>query len=216
VGRLDAEEVFELARISGKYGNGEIRTCNSQNLIIPNVSAEKVEALLEEPIFKRISINPNSFIGHAVSCTGIEYCNLALVETKERMRLIAEELDRKIQLDVPVRMHMVGCPNSCGQRQIADIGLQGMKIRNANKEMVEAYEIYVGGTLVDGGKFNEKLKGKIPAEQLTDVLKKLLLHFKVQKLVGETFYDFKKRVGLGNLQQALDYILGIEANGVSI
>lgn len=216
VGRLDAEEVFELARISGKYGNGEIRTCNSQNLIIPNVSAEKVEALLEEPIFKRISINPNSFIGHAVSCTGIEYCNLALVETKERMRLIAEELDSKIQLDVPVRMHMVGCPNSCGQRQIADIGLQGMKIRNANKEMVEAYEIYVGGTLVDGGKFNEKLKGKIPAEQLTDVLKKLLLHFKVQKLVGETFYDFKKRVGLGNLQQALDYILGIEANGVSI
>ena len=131
-------------------------------------------ALLEEPIFKRITINPNSFIGHAVSCTGIEYCNLALVETKERMRLIAEDLDKKIQLDVPVRMHMVGCPNSCGQRQIADIGLQGIKTRNVNKEMVEAYEIYVGGTLNAGGEFNEKLKGKIPAESLADVLLKLL------------------------------------------
>lgn len=92
VGRLDAEEVFELARISETYGNGEVRTCNSQNLIIPNIPEENVEALLQEKIFERISIDPNSFIGHAVSCTGIEYCNLALVETKERMRLIAEEL----------------------------------------------------------------------------------------------------------------------------
>lgn len=216
VGRLDSDEVFELARISDKYGNGEIRTCNSQNLIIPNIPTENVAALLDEPIFKRITIKPNSFIGHAVSCTGIEYCNLALVETKERMRLIAEELDQKIQLDVPVRMHMVGCPNSCGQRQIADIGLQGMKMRNANKEMVEAYEIYVGGTLNAGGEFNEKLKGKIPVESLADVLLKLLTYFREEKFAGESFYDFKQRIGLAAIQKALDSILGVGSNGVSI
>ena len=216
VGRLDADEVFELARISGKYGNGEIRTCNSQNLIIPNIPTENVEALLKEPIFERITINPNSFLGHAVSCTGIEYCNLALVETKERMRQVAEELDRRIALDVPIRMHMIGCPNSCGQRQIADIGLQGVKIRNKEKQMVEAYELYIGGTLNAGGKFNEKLKGKVPAEQLTNVLEKLLLHFKTEKAAGESYFDFVHRVGLPVIQEVYDDILEQEANGISL
>ena len=216
VGRLDADEVFELARISGKYGNGEIRTCNSQNLIIPNIPTENVEALLKEPIFERITINPNSFLGHAVSCTGIEYCNLALVETKERMRQVATELDRRIALDVPIRMHMIGCPNSCGQRQIADIGLQGVKIRNKEKQMVEAYELYIGGTLNAGGKFNEKLKGKVPAEQLTNVLEKLLLHFKSEKAAGESYFDFVHRVGLPVIQEVYDDILEQEVNGVSL
>ncbi len=216
VGRLDADEVFELARISGKYGNGEIRTCNSQNLIIPNIPTENVEALLKEPIFERITINPNSFLGHAVSCTGIEYCNLALVETKERMRQVAEELDRRIALDVPIRMHMIGCPNSCGQRQIADIGLQGIKMRNKEKQMVEAYELYIGGTLNAGGKFNEKLKGKVPAEQLTNVLEKLLLHFKSEKAAGESYFDFVHRVGLPVIQEVYDDILEQEVNGVSL
>lgn len=216
VGRLDSDEVFELARISGKYGNGEIRTCNSQNLIIPNIPTENVDALLAEPIFKRITINPNSFLGHSVACTGIEYCNLALVETKERMRLIAEDLDQRIELDVPVRMHMVGCPNSCGQRQIADIGLQGMKMRNQEKKMVEAYEIYVGGTLNAGGKFNEKLKGKVPAEQLTNVLEKLLVHFKSEKAAGESYFDFVHRLGLPAIQEVYDGILEQEVNGVSL
>ena len=216
VGRLDADEVFELARISGKYGNGEIRTCNSQNLIIPNIPTENVEALLKEPIFERITINPNSFLGHAVSCTGIEYCNLALVETKERMRQVATELDQRIALDVPIRMHMIGCPNSCGQRQIADIGLQGIKMRNKEKEMVEAYELYIGGTLNAGGKFNEKLKGKVPAEQLTNVLEKLLLHFKSEKAAGESYFDFVHRVGLPVIQEVYDDILEQEVNGVSL
>ncbi|MBM7704663.1 nitrite/sulfite reductase [Metabacillus iocasae] len=207
VGRLDADEVLELARISKEYGNGEIRTCNSQNLIIPNVLNEKTDELLKEKIFERITVRPNSFIGYSVSCTGIEYCNLALVETKERMRRIAEELDQTITLDVPVRFHMVGCPNSCGQRQIADIGLQGIKMRTKDKQMVEAFEIYVGGTLNAGGKFNEKLKGKVNAEQLIDVLADFLTHFKEEKLLGENFHEFFNRVGIESLQEKLDEIL---------
>lgn len=216
VGRLDADEVFEIARISDKYGNGEVRTCNSQNLIIPNVPTENVEELLTEPIFERISINPNSIIGHAVSCTGIEFCNLALVETKERMNFIAVELDKRIQLDVPVRIHMTGCPNSCGQRQIADIGIQGMKVRNKNKEMVDCYEIYVGGTLNAGGQFNKKLKGKVLAEDLTDTLDQLLQHVKTEKIKGESFFDFVERVGESNLQELLDVILAKETHDISV
>ena len=111
---------------------------------------------------------------------------------------------------------MVGCPNSCGQRQIADIGLQGMKMRNHEKKMVEAYEIYVGGTLNAGGKFNEKLKGKVPAEQLTDVLEELLIHFKSEKAAGESYFDFVHRLGLPAIQEVYDGILEKVVNGVSL
>lgn len=207
VGRLHAEEMFEIARIAKQYGNGQIRTCNSQNFIIPNVPPENVTGLLTEPLFEAISANPKSFIGHAVSCTGIEYCNLALVETKERLRKIAEYLDTQIALDVPVRIHMVGCPNSCGQRQIADIGLQGVKMKTKEKGIVEAFEIYVGGTLLDGGAYNQKLKGKIDGEDLPDVLASFISYFKENKLPAETFYDFVGRVGVETLQIALNNVL---------
>ncbi|PJN89810.1 nitrite/sulfite reductase [Bacillus sp. mrc49] len=207
VGRLTPAEVIEFAELAKNYGNGEIRYCNSQNLIIPNVPEEKLEELKRESIFERFPYQPKNFIGYSVSCTGIEYCNLALVETKNRMRSISERLDREMELDVPVRMHMVGCPNNCGQRAIAEIGLQGIKMKNQDKKMVEAFEIYVGGTLQEGGKFNEKLKGKVEAEQLYHVLKELILFFKQTKLPAETFLDFVERVGKAELQIKLDDIL---------
>ena len=77
---------------------------------------------------------------------------------------------------------MVGCPNSCGQRQIADIGLQGVKMKTKEKGIVEAFEIYVGGTLLDGGAYNQKLKGKIDGEDLPDVLVSFISYFKENKL----------------------------------
>lgn len=209
LGRLYADEVFEIARISQKYGNGQIRTCNSQNFVIPNVPDNQVEALLSEEIFQkgRITIKPKSFVGYAVSCTGTEFCNLALVETKERMKTIVEYLDKELELDVPIRMHITGCPNSCGQRHIADIGLQGVLMRTKDKKMVDAYEIHVGGTLLEGGRFNDKLKGKIEAEKLHFVLKEFLQYFKETKLPGETFLEYYNRVGIEALQTKLDEIL---------
>ncbi|MDQ0339987.1 ferredoxin-nitrite reductase [Caldalkalibacillus uzonensis] len=207
VGRLSADELWELARISKTYGQGEIRTCNSQNVVIPHIPDDQVDKLLKEPIFKRITIDPPSFTAYSVSCTGIEYCNLALVETKERMKQVAEYLDREVELDIPVRLHMTGCPNSCGQRQIADIGLQGVLMKGESG-MVEAFDIYVGGTLeVEHAQFNQKLKGRILAEDVAPVLKQLLLYFKENRKSHETFFDFVQRIGLEQLQKVYDEIL---------
>ncbi|MEB3101802.1 nitrite/sulfite reductase [Ferviditalea candida] len=207
VGRLSAEELLELARISAQYGNGEIRACNSQNIIIPNIPHHRVDSLLAEKIFERITVKPRNFVGYSVSCTGIEYCNLALVETKERMRRLAEYLDREVELDVPVRIHMVGCPNACGQRQIADIGLQGV-LQKTDQGMREAFEIYVGGTLEPGhAKFNDKLNGRIKAEDLGPVLKQFILFYKGCKRSQEPFFDFVNRVGIDALQDELDRIV---------
>jgi ferredoxin-nitrite reductase len=207
MGRLDAEEVFELGRVSKQYGNGEIRTCHSQNIVIPNIPDEKVDELLEEPVFQRLSIEPKNFIGYSLSCTGTEYCNLALVETKERMKRIAEYLDAEISVDQPIRIHMVGCPNSCAQRHIADIGLQGVLSRTRDKKVVEAFQLCVGGTLDDGGEFNKKLKGKVSGDDLAPVLKEFIGYYNEHKNPGERFYDFVVRVGTEPLQQALDDIL---------
>ncbi|MDQ0256607.1 ferredoxin-nitrite reductase [Evansella vedderi] len=204
VGRLHSEQFLALAEASKKYGNGEVRTSNSQNIIIPNLPQESIEAFLGEEILQQFSFEPKNFIGYSVSCTGIEYCNLALVETKERMRKIAHLLDEEVELDVPVRIHMVGCPNSCGQRQIADIGLQGIKMKTKDKQLVEAFEIYVGGTLTEDARFNEKLKGKIPANQLGQVLVGLLQRVKEEKIAGESFQQFFQRAGIEELQQYLD------------
>lgn len=205
VGRLSSDELFELARISKRYGNGEVRTCNSQNIVIPNIPNEQVDVMLEEDIFKKFTIEPRNFIGYSVSCTGIEYCNLALVETKERMRRIATYLDEQVALDSPVRIHMIGCPNSCGQRQIADIGLQGVLMKS-DKGMIEAFEIYVGGTLGQEARFNEKLKGRVSADALGPVLKELLHYFKEHKAEKESFFHFVQRVGVNSLQDEFNQI----------
>lgn len=211
VGRMNSEQLVQLAEVSKKYGNGEIRTCNSQNVVIPNVPNEKIDELLAEPVFEKITIAPKSFIGYSVACTGIEYCNLALVETKETTTKLAEYLDENIHLDVPVRIHMVGCPNSCGQRQIADIGLQGVLMKTKEAGMVQAFEIYVGGTLEkEHASFNQKLKGRIASDNLPGVLKQLLIFFKKEKQPTENFYDFVQRTGVDVLQGQLDKILGVE------
>ncbi|WLR43589.1 nitrite/sulfite reductase [Bacillus carboniphilus] len=205
VGRLRGEDIQNFANISKKYGDGELRHCNSQNLIIPNVKNENIDQLLEEPIIRnKYKVKPPIFMGYAVSCTGIEYCNLALVETKERMRELAKSLDERISLDVPVRIHIVGCPNSCGQRQIADIGLQGIKIKTKDKRLVEAFEIYIGGTLENGGEFNQKLKGKVEADQLLSALVYLLNQFKDQKKTGENFLKYIDRVGVDSIQETFN------------
>lgn len=207
VGRIHSGDFYEIARLAKSYGNGELRLCSSQNIVIPYIPDEKVDELLAHDIFRKFPTNPPYFTGYAMSCTGNEFCNLALTETKERMREIAAFLDKEVDIDVPVRINMVGCTNSCGQRHIADIGLQGIKLRTPDKKMVEAYEIFVGGTLSGGGHFNERLKGRIAASLLPDVLKDFLLFFKEHKETNETFYTFKNRLGIAALQEELDHIL---------
>ncbi|GAB7387605.1 ferredoxin--nitrite reductase [Bacillaceae bacterium] len=206
VGRLTVEEMFELARLADEYGNGSLRTCNSQNIILPNIPDDKLEALLKEKVLQRLTPFPNAFMRNTVSCTGTEFCNLALVETKQRMKKLAEFLDEHVQLDTPVRIHGTGCPNSCGQMQIADIGLQGSLVKTETG-MVEAFEIAVGGTLGPGATFNQKLKGRVKGDDLPHVLLELILFFKENRQEGESFHAFVKRVGVDAFQKKLDEVL---------
>ncbi|RKD26732.1 ferredoxin--nitrite reductase [Ammoniphilus oxalaticus] len=208
VGRMNADELIQLAQLAETYGDGTIGTCNSQNVLIRNIPASKVEQFKQEPlIVNRFKLKPNTFVGYAVSCTGNEYCNLAIVETKERMRSLAEYLDDTVELDTPVRIHMVGCPNSCGQRQIADIGLQGALLKT-DEGMISAFDVHVGGTLgLDQARFNQRLKARIEADRLGPFLAQLIGSYKEERIEGESYWQYVERVGVEHIQAQADQII---------
>lgn len=206
VGRLSGEEFEELARLADTYGDGHLRTTVSQDIIISGVKNELVDKVLAEKVFERLSPNPKLFMSRTVSCTGNEFCNLAVVETKERARRVAEYLDSKIELDEEVRIHFIGCPNACGQKHIADIGLQGALVKTP-EGMVDAFDIAIGGILGPGAKFNEPIKGRVKGDDVASVLEQLILYFKENRSEEETFHQFVGRVGVSAFQDKLTSIL---------
>ncbi|OOM10591.1 nitrite/sulfite reductase [Clostridium saccharobutylicum] len=198
LGEISADELFEIAEISEKYGDNKIRTTLSQNLIVTGINDEDISSLLSKDVFKHLSPTPNTFIGYTVSCTGKEFCNLAIVETKERARKIIEYLDSKIKLDTPLRIHFTGCPNSCGQKHIADISLQGALIKTENS-YDEAFTIWLGGTLNNNGKFAENLNLRVKSADVHIILEKIILFYKENRLENESFNQFITRVGINEI-----------------
>ena len=199
LGEITCDQLLELADVSEKYGDSKIRTTLSQNLIITGISDENIPSLLEKDIFKQLSPNPNIFTGYTVSCTGKEFCNLAIVETKERAREVIKYLDSKIKLDTPIRVHFTGCPNSCGQKHIADISLQGALIKTENS-CDEAFTLWLGGTLNKDGKFAENLNCRVKSTEVHIVLEKIINFFKENKLENESFNEFIDRVGIDRVR----------------
>ncbi|AWK52583.1 ferredoxin--nitrite reductase [Clostridium beijerinckii] len=200
LGEITCDELLEIADISDKYGDGKIRTTLSQNLIITGISDEDVTFLLEKDIFKRLSLNPNLFLGHTISCTGKEYCNLAIVETKERAKKVVQYLDSRIKLDTPIRIHFTGCPNSCGQKQIADISLQGAFIKTENGSE-EAFTLWLGGTLNSNARFAENINYRVKATDVHEILETIILFFKANKEENEDFNEFVNRVGISEIKK---------------
>lgn len=211
VGRISGDILLEFARLAKTYGNGDLRTTNTQNIIIPNVPDEHVEALLAEPLLQTFTPFPPKFIGHAVSCTGIEFCNLALVETKARMKSIANYLDEVFpEFDTPIRLHVNGCPNSCGQQQIADIGLAGALVRIDGK-MQDAFDISIGGGLGSEAKFNRKVVLKVPANDVQYSIESIVNHYVANRLPGESFREYANRVNDEEVKTAVDEALQARA-----
>mmetsp|Transcript_25948 Transcript_25948/g.26156 ORF Transcript_25948/g.26156 Transcript_25948/m.26156 type:complete len:950 (+) Transcript_25948:76-2925(+) len=185
VGRLYPDECDEIAALADKYSAGEIRLTVEQNVILPNVDNEKVNDLLKEPalgVGKRLSVYPGNIIGNVISCTGAQFCPVAIVETKLKIEEIAKILDEKVEVPHPVRIHMTGCPNSCAQVQIADIGMMGAPAKKENAEgkmkAVPGVNIYTGGKLGEDAflSMTPEMKG-IPMDptDLVPVLTKLLV-----------------------------------------
>lgn len=212
-GRMTASELDKLADLADLYGKGTLRTCNSQNIIITDIAREKVADFLKAKVLKRITPFPKKFAGHAVCCTGNEFCSKAVVKTRPWMKAITNYLDTQLELDVPIRLHMSGCPNSCGQTQIADIGLQGT-IMKTSQGVQEAFEIYLGGSLGPNANLGKKLKGRVLGRFTPYIISQLVNLYLKLRLEKEAFSECIQREGLEPFQKRYDELKGLSENKV--
>jgi ferredoxin-nitrite reductase len=170
-GRVNPDQLDELARLADVYGNGEIRLTTGQNAIIPNVHGDRVADLLEEPLLKQLSPRPSPFVRGLVACVGTDYCNLALIETKSRALALSQALHEKMGPGVsPLTIHWSGCPAGCGNHQAADVGLRGFKTKIDGK-LVDAVAIYAGGRTGPRAVAGQEILETVPCDDaLPDVL----------------------------------------------
>lgn len=191
-GRLSAAELREIAGIADDYGDGSLRTTNTQDIIILNIADDGVPHLVKEPLFIEQQALWPKLNAHTAVCTGSEFCPFGIVETKASVKAIAESLERAVGCDVPLRIHISGCGHSCGQPQIADIGLQGIPGTHDGKPC-EYYEVWVGGKLGRGARMAKKLAGQVKADQICSKLADLVNEYKQERLGKESFADYIQR-----------------------
>lgn len=174
MGRLNAQQMFDVARLAEVYGNGEIRLTVEQNLIIPYIKSENLTTFLAEPLLEQFTINPPTLTRSVISCTGARYCNFAIIETKQRALALAQELDQELNIPQRVRIHWTGCPNSCGQAQAGDIGLIGTKVKK-NGKPDEGVNIYTGGKVGKEAKLGSLFAKGVACDDLKSQLKEVLI-----------------------------------------
>jgi ferredoxin-nitrite reductase len=198
VGRMYAPDMYEFARLAETYGNGDMRLTVEQNLLITNVSDEKVTALLQEPLLQKFPADPDNLMRGLVSCTGNQFCPVAIVETKNRSLALTKQLSAAYDLPKVVRIHWSGCPNSCAQPQVADIGFTGCKARKDGK-VVDGVDIYMGGTVGKDAHLGTCVMEKVPCEDLYEVVGKLLVDRfgAVPKQYGEMIANSAELVAVG-------------------
>jgi ferredoxin-nitrite reductase len=206
-GRVRGGVLGKIADLAEKYsapGKDAIRTTNKQNLLMLNVPEANLEALKKELDALDLDYQPTNFRKGCVSCTGIEFCNLAVAETKNRMiELVSQLEERSGWYKGKIRIHFSGCPSSCGQHQIADIGFRGAKTKVGN-EMVDAYDCFIGGRLGATRRFNELFKGKILGKDVDTFIDKLLRVYDSMKQGDETFAEFTDRVKKDEILKAYE------------
>lgn len=178
VGRVQADDMDELACLADTYGSGELRLTVEQNVIIPNVDNSKLEALLKEPLLEKFSPQPSILMKGLVACTGNQFCGQAIIETKARALKVTKEVDRLVDVTKPVRMHWTGCPNSCGQVQVADIGFMGCMTRDEDGKTCEGADVFLGGRIGSDSHLGDIYKKGVPCKDLVPVLADILVeHF---------------------------------------
>ena len=165
VGRLDPEQMDELARLAETYGSGDIRLTMAQNAIIPNVKSEHLDSLLDEGLLQEFTPTPSPFRRNVVACTGTDFCNLAQIDTKRHAEDLATALEQRMGTTRdPLSFHWSGCPAGCGNHQAADIGFRGLKAK-IDRELVEAVAIYVNGRTGPAAAAGEQILDVVPCDR---------------------------------------------------
>ncbi len=189
VGRIDARTLDRVADLADEFGSGRIRLTAQQKLVILDVAPQRADALADGLAAVGLRVDPHPVRRATMACTGIEYCKLAIVNTKDTAAHLIDEIEvRRPELDVPLAVHVNGCPNSCARFQVADIGLKGMLVTGDDGEAVEGFQVHLGGALGHEAGFGRKLRSlKVTAEALPDFVDRLAGRYLEQRADGEGF-----------------------------
>ncbi|MCZ2525450.1 nitrite/sulfite reductase [Streptomyces sp. HB2AG] len=202
VGRVDGSLLEKVADLAAAHGSDRLRTTTEQKMLILDVAPEQVESLVAGLESLDLRVNASPFRRGTMACTGIEFCKLAIVETKGRGASLIDELERRLpDFDQPVSINLNGCPNACARIQVADIGLKGQLVTDDDGNQVEGYQVHLGGALgLDPG-FGRKVRGlKVTADELPDYVERVLRRFQAERTDGERFAQWAARADEGALK----------------
>jgi sulfite reductase (ferredoxin) len=199
VGRVSGTTLLALADLAQSHGSARIRLTPHQKLLVLDVEASRVEPLVEALKGIGLEARPSLFRRNTMACTGIEYCKLAIVETKGLAAKTVATLEERLvdiikELDVPVTLNINGCPNSCARIQVADIGLKGQLVTDDAGNQVGGFQVHLGGTLGLEAGFGRKVRGlKTTAEELPVYVERVVRNFAGNREPGERFATWALR-----------------------
>ena len=194
-GRISGSMLATVADLADRFGAGRIRTTVQQKLVILDVPDDQVEALVAALAEHDLQVRPSAFRRGTMACTGLEFCKLAIVETKQHAQDLYSELEKRLPgFDAPISINVNGCPNSCARFQTADIGFKGSMVRDDTGEMVEGFQVHLGGHLGVEAAFGRKFRGhKVTKTETADYCERVLRGYLEHRESGEQFAAYVAR-----------------------
>lgn len=199
VGRLPVAQMRAVANIADEYGSGELRLTVWQNLLIPNVHTSRIPGALQRLKEAGLNCMAGTVLRGTVACTGNRGCRYAATDTKSHAVALAQMLDSRFHLEAPVNLHVTGCPHSCAQHYVGDIGLMGVKVRGE-----EGYQVVIGGGSDQDRGLARELFPAIPYNRLLPILERLFEAYAGRKQNNESFLDFTRRHSIDRLRGFID------------
>ncbi|MEV8322791.1 MULTISPECIES: nitrite/sulfite reductase [unclassified Kitasatospora] len=197
VGRVDGRLLGQIADLAAAHGSDRLRTTAEQKMLVLDIAEDQVDSVVAGLEALDLRVTPSPFRRGTMACTGIEYCKLAIVETKERGRTLIDELEKRLpDFAEPLTININGCPNACARIQVADIGLKGQLVPDGNGEQVEGYQVHLGGALGLEAGFGRKVRGlKVTKDDLPDYVERVLTRYQADRTEGERFAQWAARAG---------------------
>jgi ferredoxin-nitrite reductase len=201
VGHITPKQMLRVAELAELYGSGEVRLTVWQNFIIPNVPEAFVPTLKKALDKAGLPTKQSNLASGVIACTGNSYCKFAQANTKGHALEVIKQLEKRLELDQPVNIHVTGCPNSCAQHYMGDIGCLGTKTKIGG-ESVDAYHLFVGGGFAKNQAVGRQVFSGVTANEFPSVIEKMLrTYLKHRAGKAETFQQFSTRHEVGKLQE---------------
>jgi len=188
-GRTSSYALKLVAELAHRHGRGRLRTTNTQNLIVLDLDSESIAEFKRELRPAGLDAQPSWASKSVIACTGVQFCKLAIAETKNRARELERHLADRVTIDDHPRISVTGCPNSCGQHHICDIGLEGA-LTTIEGVKRETFQVFLGGGVGRHETFGRRIGVRIQSDELAESLERLFKEYKERRLRGETFQEF--------------------------